>query len=394
MVKRELAIKNCFHSWIIKDISIFRSVFADNAVYIESWGPAYRNIKQITAWFTDWNRENYVLKWDIKEFFHIDDTCICEWYFECKCDGNVDGFNGVSIITFDEQDKIVLLKEFQSKTPNNYPYGNLHDIHLRLERPDDYYIVEELTREAFWKTFWEHDQQICDEHLLVSRLRKSSSFVPELSYVAEQDGKLVGHIIYTVSKIVDNNSHEMLTFGPLSVHPDYQNQGIGKALMLHTFQEAKRLGYRAVIIFGHSDYYPRVGFRRAIEFGITSSDNETFDSLMVYPLYDGALDGIQGRYYIDPIYETLNQEDALAFDKQFPAKEECVPISINVLLDRLELDARRAIQQLDFKTLNAMKMKSQREISELEGIDIKALETIRKVMLEHGSRWGIKLGEK
>jgi len=62
------------------------------------------------------------LEWNIKKFFHIEDTCICEWYFKCECGGNIDGFNGVSIITFDEDDKIVLLKEFQSKTPNNYPY--------------------------------------------------------------------------------------------------------------------------------------------------------------------------------------------------------------------------------------------------------------------------------
>jgi len=120
--KRELVIKNCFNSWIIKDVSAFRDSFDDNAVYIESWGPAYRNKDHIITWFIDWNKENRVLEWNIKEFFHAKNICICEWYFNCECDGVIDGFNGVSVITFNEENKIVLLKEFQSKSPNNYPY--------------------------------------------------------------------------------------------------------------------------------------------------------------------------------------------------------------------------------------------------------------------------------
>ncbi|MCL2852238.1 MAG: N-acetyltransferase [Defluviitaleaceae bacterium] len=264
-------------------------------------------------------------------------------------------------------------------------------ISLRLETPRDYYSVEELTREAFWKLFWYSDQQICDEHLLVRRLRECPSFVPELDYVAEQNNKLVGHIIYTTGKIVDESQkeHTMLTFGPLSVHPSYQHRGIGKALMLHTFGEARRMGYRAVIIFGHPDYYTRVGFQRASRFGITTSDGKVFDPFMVYPLYDGSLDGIQGKYYLDPVYDTLKQDDALEFDKIFPPKKRHIPAPINALLNRLEPDARAAILSLDFKTLNALQTISERELSMLNGIDEKALKIIRAVMLEHGSKWGI-----
>lgn len=71
--------------------------------------------------------------------------------------------------------------------------------------------------------------------------------------MAEVDGRLVGHIIYTKSRIEDvsGKTYETLTFGPLSVLPGYQNTGVGKALMLHTFAEASRLGYRAILIFGH-----------------------------------------------------------------------------------------------------------------------------------------------
>lgn len=263
------------------------------------------------------------------------------------------------------------------------------NIHIRLETPADYHAVEEMTRDAFWR-FWEPDRKICDEHLLVHRLRSAPPFVPELDYIAELDGKLAGHIIYTKSKIADDsgNEYEALTFGPLTVAPEFQSRGVGEALMRHSFAQAKRLGYRAVLIFGHPDYYPRIGFRRAAEFDITTADGKTFDPFMAFPLYDGALDGVHGRYFIDPVYEGLTQEDALEFDKRFSQKELYVPASIDVLLNRLEPDARNAVEGLDCATLDFLRCKSQREISALPGIDCKAIEIIRAVMREYGHRWG------
>lgn len=264
------------------------------------------------------------------------------------------------------------------------------NITLRLETPADHCAVEELTREAFWSIFWEPGQTICEEHLLVHRLRDCPSFVPELDCVAELDGRLAGHIIYTKTHIEDGagQRHETLTFGPLSVLPEFQGRGIGKALMRHTFAEAKRLGHRAVIIFGHPDYYPRAGFRRAAEFGITTPDGKVFDPMMAYPLYDGALDGISGKYYLDPVYEGLTQRDALAFDKRFPPKEPHTPLPVQVLLERLEPAARKAIEGLKLQSLTVMKTRSQRDIAALDGIDGNAVETIRKVMWAHGLAWG------
>ena len=263
------------------------------------------------------------------------------------------------------------------------------NISFRLETTADHYAVENLTREAFWK-FWGADLKICDEHLLVHRLRDAAGFVPALNYVAEADGKLAGHIIYSNSKVVDSSEqvHETLTFGPLSVLPEFQGKGIGQALMRFTFEKAKALGYRAVIIFGHPNYYPRAGFRRASEFGITTSEGKSFDALMAYPLYDGALDGISGKYHIDPVYDDLTQEDALEFDKRFPAKEPFVPTPIDILLDRLEPDARAAIEGIKRSSLQMMTAKSEREVSSLPGIDEKALKTIRAVLREYGVKWG------
>ena len=123
------------------------------------------------------------------------------------------------------------------------------NITFRLEIPADYYAVEAMTREAFWQ-FWETDRTVCDEHLLVGKLRTCPSFVPELNFIAEINGELAGHIIFSKSRIEDSGgkTHETLTFGPLTVSPKFQCQGVGKALMRHAFDEAVRLGFRAVII--------------------------------------------------------------------------------------------------------------------------------------------------
>lgn len=122
LLSRESIIRRYFDSWIYKDASAVREAFAADAVYIESWGPAYRGLDHILQWFEDWNKESTVLQWDIHTFVHAHQTCVCEWYFKCDCQGKRSAFNGVSVIVFDAHERIVLLKEFQSKCPNNYPY--------------------------------------------------------------------------------------------------------------------------------------------------------------------------------------------------------------------------------------------------------------------------------
>lgn len=259
------------------------------------------------------------------------------------------------------------------------------NITLRLEQPDDYRTVEELTREAFWGL----NHPDCDEHFLAHRLRKSPGFVPELDYVAEADGKLVGNIMYSKGKVVDDsgNEYETLNFGPLSVLPAYQNSGIGKVLISHTIVEARRLGYRAILFFGHPDYYPRLGFRRASEFGITTSSGKSFDAFMAMELYGGALNGISGRYYEDPAFD-IAETEAKEYDKSFPPKDRVALKPIEILLDRLDPMARDAIQGMNLTYLCRIRNRSQCELSALPGVDQNAIDTIRITMLEHGYRWG------
>jgi len=263
------------------------------------------------------------------------------------------------------------------------------NITFRLETPDDYYVVEEMTREAFWQ-FWEPDRVICDEHFLVSKLRSCPELLPELNIVAEADEKIAGHIIFTRCHIEDSAGkiHEALTFGPLTVSPEFQCKGIGKALMRHSFNEARRLGFRAVIIYGNPDYYPRFGFKRAAEFGITAKDGSVFDALMVYPLFEYALDNISGKNSIHAVYESLTQEETLEFDKRFPYKEPHIQTPIEVLLKRLDSAAAKAIKAKKFVTLDFLKSQSEGEIASLAGMSAEAVETVRATMKEYGFRWG------
>ncbi|MGE5580769.1 MAG: GNAT family N-acetyltransferase [Bacillota bacterium] len=256
------------------------------------------------------------------------------------------------------------------------------NIRLRLEEPADYRVVEELTREAFWGM----SRPGCDEHLLVHKLRKAPAFVPELDFVAEVDGKIVGNIMYSKAKVVDDSGaeHEVLTFGPISVLPEYQYKGIGQALLRHTIAEARRLGYRAILFFGHPDYYPRVGFRRASEFNILTATGRSFDAFMAMPLFDGALDGITGRFHEDPVFNDLDPEEVEGFDKGFPPKEKPDLVSIDVLLEQLEAPAQAAIRDHGIKVLAWFNRFSGREIASWPGIDETAIAVINKTLQEHG----------
>ena len=134
MDNRERIIRLWFDMWLAKkDLGIF-DVFSDNAVYIESWGPEYHGIKKIILWFEEWNTRGTVLQWDIKQFFHKDNQTIVEWYFKNKMDdGNVEAFDGISLIEWTPDDKIALLKEFGCNENRYDPYDtNWWDL--------DYYI--------------------------------------------------------------------------------------------------------------------------------------------------------------------------------------------------------------------------------------------------------------
>ena len=206
---------------------------------------------------------------------------------------------------------------------NRFTYTGDMDILLRPERPDDYRQSENVTREAFWNLMTPG----CDEHYLLHTMRDDANFVPELDFVAEKDDRIIGNIVYAKSSITDHEGirHEALTFGPVSVLPEFQRSGIGARLIFHTLDLARELGYRAVIIFGHPDYYPRFGFKRARDFGLTASNGKAPDAFMALELVPGSLKEIGGGVFHEADIYHVDEQAADAFDKTFRHKEKKAP---------------------------------------------------------------------
>lgn len=115
MREKDQIIRDYFKAWIDNDASLLTSIFDANVTYTECYGPEYHGIQQILQWFSDWQLKGSVIAWDIKQFIHQNNIVVVEWYFKCDYENNVDGFDGVSIIVFNEESKIISLKEFQSK---------------------------------------------------------------------------------------------------------------------------------------------------------------------------------------------------------------------------------------------------------------------------------------
>ena len=182
---------------------------------------------------------------------------------------------------------------------------------IRRERQEDYDSILCLTYHAFLTLDFPGRQRM-DEHFLVSLLRGSESVIQELSFVAECEGEIVGHIIYARSEVLheDGTTTQTITFGPLSVLPNYHKQGIGAALVRHSMERARELGYQAVLIVGVPDYYPKLGFRRAIDYGLVLPDGSAPDAFMAYELVSGSLNQGGEAHFLAPEYEIAENDNA------------------------------------------------------------------------------------
>ena len=190
---------------------------------------------------------------------------------------------------------------------------------IRNENTNDCRIVEELTREAFWNLYVPG----CSEHYVLHNLRNSPDFIPELTFVALKEGQIVGHIAYSRGMIKDKqgSEKEVVCFGPVSVLPAYQKQGIGSALIKHTINLAKAKGYSAVCIYGDPRYYSRFGFRCAEKYEIKTADDKFAVALQALELQQGALLNIAGNFIESAAYE-VDENKFAEFDSSFPHKEK------------------------------------------------------------------------
>lgn len=199
------------------------------------------------------------------------------------------------------------------------------NIIIRVENEKDYRRVEEVTRSAFaYPERIKRGKIGCPyEHWMVHELRRRDGIL-DLSLVAVVEENIVGHIIGSKGEVRSSNGiTPVLNIGPISVLPEYQRKGIGKALITSMIDKAKQLGYGAILFFGRPEYYPQFGFKEASVFGIADSEGYNYPSFMGMELIPYYLEkACGGQYYESDIYnDELNRETVKEFENGFLQSE-------------------------------------------------------------------------
>ena len=190
---------------------------------------------------------------------------------------------------------------------------------IRNEKPEDYRTVEELIK----RTFWNLSVPGCNEHYLVHQIRKSEEYIPELDFVLEEDGKIIGHIIYVKAKLIadDGTEKEILSFGPFTIHPDYQRKGYGRKLLYHSFEVAREMGYDTVAIWGNPENYACYGFKNCKRFHVCLEENIFPVALMVKEFEEGILADKSWKFIESPAHQ-MDESGFEEFDSTFEQMEK------------------------------------------------------------------------
>ncbi len=162
---------------------------------------------------------------------------------------------------------------------------------IRRERPDEFPEIYNLVKIAF------QTAKVADgrEQDFVNQLRSGGNYIPELALVAEENGKLIGHIMLTRTYIdISGKKFETLLLAPISVVLEYRNKGVGSGLIKESFKLAREMGYTSVLLVGDPGYYHRFGFKASVDFGVKNADKIPDQYVMMCELVPGALAGING----------------------------------------------------------------------------------------------------
>lgn len=132
------------------------------------------------------------------------------------------------------------------------------------------------------------------EARIVDRLRVSAR--PFISLVAEDEGRIVGHVCFSPVDVVHPDGHAVTVggLGPMAVAPDRQRQGIGTKLVERGLDECRRAGFTVVVVVGHPEYYPRFGFQPAAPRGVVSQYDVPEPVFMLVELERDAAAGLRG----------------------------------------------------------------------------------------------------
>lgn len=203
--------------------------------------------------------------------------------------------------------------------------SNNTNIIIRNERIEEQREVENLVRESFWNVYMPG----CCEHYVLKMLRNDPDFVPELNFVMEKDGRLIGQNVFvrTVIKADDGRDIPIMTMGPICIAPECKRMGYGKVLLDYSLEKAKELGCKAVCFEGNIDFYGKSGFVVASTRGIRYHgvpEGETADFFLCKELEEGYFDGVTGLYSTPEGYFAAmnNPEEFEKYEAGFPEKEK------------------------------------------------------------------------
>ncbi len=157
-------------------------------------------------------------------------------------------------------------------------------MNIRTETEKDQTAIQEINHSAF-ETF--------AEAVLVDTLREQCH--PIISLIAEEGRKLVGHIMFSPVTLTGFSNLKIMGLAPMAVLPNYQQKGIGSALVQAGLDRCKKLGFGAVVVLGHTNYYPKFGFIPAARFEIDCEYDVPEDAFMVIELQPSYLAGAKGR---------------------------------------------------------------------------------------------------
>ena len=199
---------------------------------------------------------------------------------------------------------------------------NNHDYIIRLERKEERREVENLVRESFWNVY----RPGCLEHYVLNQLRNDPAFVPELDFVMEKDGRIIGQNMFMRAAITadDGRKIPIMTMGPICIANDMKRKGYGKRLLDYSIERAAQLGCGALCFEGNIAFYGKSGFTYAGEYGIRYHglpEGADASFFLCRELIPGYLDGVTGEY-APPQGYFVDEAKAEAFDRAFPNKEK------------------------------------------------------------------------
>ena len=190
-----------------------------------------------------------------------------------------------------------------------------------METEEDYFEVENMVRNSFWNVY----RPGAFEHYIVHNLRDDESFLENLTYVMESNDGIIGYIGYSEG-FIDYGDERIgaVVLGPLAIHEDFQNHGLGSKLIDHTLNLAKDEDIPFVFVVGDEDYYRRFGFISASEYDLYLEGTDMGEEcpFFMIRLFDESelKDGI-GIFHNPDVFD-VNPEDVDEFDKKFEYKKK------------------------------------------------------------------------